>query len=53
MANRCLYSATFKEFLKRNPLEVLGALHNNYHSDTLTTTDEAWKGETMMEHMSI
>ncbi len=45
MANRCLYSATFNEFLKRNPLEVLGALHDNYHGDTLTTTDEAWKGE--------
>ena len=45
MANRCLYSATFQEFLKQNPLEVLGSLHDNYHGDTLTTTDEAWKGE--------
>ena len=45
MANRCLYTATFKEFLKRNPLEVLGSLHDNYHGETLTTTDEAWKGE--------
>ena len=26
-------------------MAVLGALHNNYHGDTLTTTDEAWKGE--------
>ena len=24
---------------------VLGALHNNYHGEALTTTDEAWKGE--------
>ena len=45
MPNRCLYNATFKEFLEQKPLEVLGAIHNNYHGDSLTTTDEAWKGE--------
>ena len=31
--------------LAENPLAVLGALHNNYHGEALTTTDEAWKGE--------
>ena len=45
MPNRCLYIATIKEFLEEKPLAVLGALHNNYHGDALTTTDEAWKGE--------
>ena len=45
MPNRCLYISTFKEFLAENPLAVLGALHNNYHGEALTTTDEAWKGE--------
>lgn len=45
MANRCLYTATFAEFLNQEPLAVLGALHNNYHGDSLTTTDEAWMGE--------
>ena len=45
MPNRCLYISTFKEFLAENPLAILGALHNNYHGETLTTTDEAWKGE--------
>ena len=45
MPNRCLYISTFKEFLEENPLAVLGALHNNYHGEALTTTDEAWKGE--------
>ena len=45
MANRCLYNASFAKFLSQEPLAVLGALHNNYHGDTLTTTDEAWKGE--------
>ena len=26
-------------------MSVLGALHNNYHGEALTTTDEAWIGE--------
>ena len=45
MANRCLYEASFNDFLSQEPLTVLGALHNNYHGDTQTTTDEAWMGE--------
>lgn len=45
MSNRCLYTATFSEFLSKEPLTVLGAMHNNYHGDALTTTDEAWMGE--------
>ena len=45
MPNRCLYIATFKEFLEQERLAVLGALHNNYHGEALTTTDEAWIGE--------
>ena len=48
MANRCLYTATFAEFLNQEPLAVLGALHNNYHGDSLTTTDEAWMGEIVL-----
>ncbi len=45
MVNRCLYIASFKEFLEQERLAVLGALHNNYHGETLTTTVEAWMGE--------
>ena len=45
MPNRCLYIASFKEFLEQERLAVLGSLHNNYHGDALTTTDEAWMGE--------
>ena len=45
MPSRCLYKATIREFLKKESLAVLGALHDNYHGETLTTTDEAWKGE--------
>ncbi len=48
MSNRCLYSAEFREFISSHPLEILGMLHNNYHGDTLTTTDEAWMGEILL-----
>ena len=48
MNNRCLYNASFSEFLQQDPLTVLGTLHNNYHGDALTTTDEAWMGEIML-----
>ena len=46
MPNRCLYIATFTKFLDQERFAVLGALHNNYHGERLTTTDEAWMGET-------
>ena len=45
MPNRCLYIESFKEFLKQKPQEVLGTFHNNYHGDSLTTTNDAWMGE--------
>ena len=52
MPNRCLYIANFSDFLNQESLAVLGALHNNYHGETLTTTDEAWMGEiTILQHV--
>ena len=45
MSNRCLFTATIKEFLEQDRFAVFGLLHNNYHGDALTTTDEAWMGE--------
>ncbi len=45
MPNRCLYISTFKEFLESDKLAILGALHNNYHGDISTSSDEAWMGE--------
>ena len=45
MANRCLYTASFKEFINMEPKAVLGELHDNYHGETLDTTNDAWKGE--------
>ena len=26
-------------------MKILGTLHDNYHGEALTTTNEAWKGE--------
>lgn len=45
MSTRCLYNASFKEFLTAEPMEILGILHDRYHGEALTTTNEAWKGE--------
>ena len=45
MPNRCLYTATVKEFMEQERQAVLGLLHMNYHGTVLTTTDEAWMGE--------
>lgn len=54
MPNRCLYVASIKEFLAQEPLSILGALHNNYHGKSLTTTDEAWLGEiTILQHVLV
>lgn len=45
MANRCLYKATFSEFIQTSSASVLGELHRGFHGDALTTTNEAWDGE--------
>ena len=42
---RYLYSSTFSDFIASDPYTVLGYLHNAYHGQALTTTDEAWMGE--------
>ncbi len=43
--NRSLYIASFREFISTDPKAVLGSLHDNFHGESLTTTNEAWKGE--------
>ena len=45
MANRCLYEASFRNFLTTKPKEMLGTLFSNYHGEILTTTEEAWEAE--------
>lgn len=44
-ANRCLYRADFKSFVEDNPFSILGRIHDAFHGQALTTTDEAWMGE--------
>ena len=45
MSNRCLYYSSFEEFVKTDPLKVLGAIHDEFHGEALTTTNDAWKDE--------
>lgn len=45
MSYRSLYEASFSEFLRKEPYAILGEMHNRYHGNTPTTTDESWKGE--------
>lgn len=43
--NRCLYSSDLKSFIEADPYSILGRIHNAFHGQALTTTDEAWLGE--------
>lgn len=43
--NRCLYQADFKSFIETDSYHILGRIHDAYHGQTLTTTDEAWLSE--------
>lgn len=43
--NRCLYKSDFKSFVAADPYHILGRLHDAFHGQALTTTDEAWLGE--------
>ncbi len=45
MSNRCLYIASFKDFLAEGRYSLLGKFHQNYHGEVMTTTDESWAGE--------
>lgn len=44
-SNRCLYNSDFKSFIDADPYYVLGRIHDAFHGQALTTTDEAWLGE--------
>lgn len=43
--NRCLYNSDFKSFIEADQYYVLGRIHDAFHGQALTTTDEAWLGE--------
>lgn len=43
--NRCLYESDFKSFIEADSYSVLGRIHDAWHGQSLTTTDEAWLGE--------
>ena len=43
--NRCLYKSDFKSFIVADLYSILGRIHDAFHGQALTTTDEAWLGE--------
>lgn len=47
-SQRFLYGAGFKSFIEASPYAVLGRLHDVYHGQSLTATDEAWLGEIVL-----
>lgn len=48
MGNRCLYRASLRDFVSAKPLEVLGTIHDCFHGDALTTTNDAWREEIVL-----
>lgn len=46
--NRCLFNSDFKSFVEADPYSVLGHIHDAFHGQALTTTDEAWLGEILL-----
>lgn len=43
--NRCLYLSDFKSFIESDPYSILVRIHDAFHGQALTTTDEAWNSE--------
>lgn len=52
--NRCLYKADLKSFINSDPKYILGCLHDCFHGQSLTTTNEAWSEEIrILQHTLI
>ena len=52
--SRCLYNASFADFINTEDNSIFGALCDNYHGKALTTALEAWKSEiSIMKSMRI
>ena len=43
--NRCLYINSFRGFIEQDRMSILGVLHDNYHGEVLTTSNDAWAEE--------
>ena len=40
-----MYISDFKSFIDEDPYSILWHIHDAFHGQALTTTDEAWLGE--------
>lgn len=52
-SNRCLFHAGFKEFIEADQFSILGRIHDAFHGQALTTTDEAWLGEIQLLQQAL
>lgn len=43
--NRCLYINSFHDFIVEDIMSILGTLHDNYHGEIPTQSNDAWKSE--------
>lgn len=52
-SNRCLFHSGFKEFIEADRFSILGRIHDAFHGQALTTTDEAWLGEIQLLQQAL
>lgn len=52
-SNRCMYKSDLKSFIVEDPYSILGHIHDAFHGQALTTTDEAWLGEIFLLQKSL
>ena len=52
-SNRCLFHSGFKEFIEADQFSILGRIHDAFHGQALTTTDEAWLGEIQLLQQAL
>ena len=52
-SNRCLFHSGFKEFIEADQFSILGRIHDAFHGQALTSTDEAWLGEIQLLQQAL
>lgn len=52
-SNRCLFHSSFNEFIEADRFSILGRIHDAFHGQALTTTDEAWLGEIQLLQQAL
>ena len=48
-----LFHSSFNEFIEADRFSILGRIHDAFHGQALTTTDEAWLGEIQLLQQAL